>query len=167
MTTRKILFIASAIALTFVQEQLLIMIPNVQFTIVLIYVFVSVFSFKESLIYITIYVILDNLYLGGFNLFNVIPMFVSWNLIPLFYHTVLKQTKNEKLLAISALCFGFIYSWSFFPGAIILYGLKDVWKVYILSDIPFELILATTGFVTVLWLYKPLYNIVSPIIEKE
>jgi len=34
---------------------------------------------------------------------------------------------------------------------------------YLISDIPFELIMATTGFLTVLWMFKPLYKVLSDI----
>jgi hypothetical protein len=153
--------IAFAVTLTFVQEQALLLLPNVQLTVVLMFVFVSVFTYKESVIYILSYVLLDNLYLGGFSPFNVIPMLVAWNLIPLVYHTVLKRTTDEKTLAIAAFLFGFVYSWSFIPGAILMYGLSGVWEFYLLADIPFEIILAVSGSLSVLWLYQPLYRVVS------
>lgn len=156
MSTRKLLMIAFAVTITFVQEQMLLLLPNVQLTIVLMFVFVSIFSYKESVIYIIVYVILDNLYMGGFNLFNVIPMLFAWNLIPFMYHVILRKTTNEKILAWAAFIFGFLYSWSFIPGAILMYGLEGVWEYYIMADLVFEGILAVTGFVTVLWLYKPL-----------
>lgn len=156
MSTRRLLMIAFAVTLTFVQEQLLLLLPNIQLTVVLMFVFVSIFSYKESVMYIVVYVILDNLYLGGFSLFNLIPMLFAWNLIPFVYHVILRRTTNEKVLAWVAFLFGFVYSWSFIPGAILMYGLQDVWTLYIVGDLFFELILAVTGFVTVLWLYQPL-----------
>ena len=158
MTTKKLLMIALAVTITFVQEQMLLLLPNVQLTIVLMFVFASVFTYKEHVIYITVYVILDNLYMGGFNLYNVIPMWFAWNLIPFMYNIILRRTTDEKTLAFTAFVFGFLYSWSFIPGAILMYGLSDVWQMYIIADILFEVILAVTGFVTVLWLYKPLLN---------
>ena len=158
MSTRRLLMIAFAVTITFVQEQMLLLLPNIQLTIVLMFVFVSVFTWKESVMYILVYVILDNLYLGGFSLFNLIPMLFAWNLIPFVYNVILKRTTNEHTLAWVALAFGFVYSWSFIPGAIIMYGFGDVWQLYIVSDLIFEVVLGLTGFVTVLWLYKPLLH---------
>lgn len=166
MSTKRLLLIAFAVTITFVQEQALLMLPNVQLTVVLMFVFVSVFTYKESVIYILVYVLLDNLYLGGFSLFSLIPMLVAWNLIPIVYHTVLRKTTDEKVLAVAAFLFGFVYSWSFIPGAILMYGLDGVWEYYLLADIPFEIILAVTGFLSVLWLYQPLFRIVSQLEEQ-
>ncbi len=160
------LFIALAVAITFVQEQLLVFLPNIQFTVLLIFVFSSVFSIKESFIYVITYVILDNLYLGGFQIINVVPMLFAWNLIPLSLHTWLK-TRNEFLLALVAFVFGFVYSWSFLPGTVILYGFEHMWKVYLLADLPFEIILATTGFVTIYWLYKPLCKVLINLVGSD
>lgn len=155
MTTKKLLMIAFAISITFVQEQMLLLLPNVQLTVLLIFLFVSVFTYKESLIYIIGYVLLDNLYMGGFNLFYMIPMLFAWSLIPLAYHTVLKRTTSESKLAVAALLFGFIYGWSFIPFNMIQMGIDNFW-VYLSADVTFEIIMAVTGFVTVYYLFKPL-----------
>jgi hypothetical protein len=42
-----------------------------------------------------------------------------------------------------------------------MYGLSGVWEFYLLADIPFEIILAVSGSLSVLWLYQPLYRVVS------
>jgi len=141
---------------------LLMFLPNVQLTVLLIILFVSVFSFKESMIMITSYVFLDSLYMGGFNVFYMVPMMLSWYLIPLSYHTILRRTKNELKLALFAMVFGFIYGWMFIPFNMIQTGIPN-FIPYLISDIPFELIMATTGFLTVLWMFKPLYKVLSDI----
>ena len=160
------LFVSLAVAITFVQEQLLVFLPNVQFTILLIFVFSSVFSLKESVVYVITYVILDNLYMGGFQVINVVPMLFAWNLIPLSLHTWLK-TRNELKLAFAAFGFAFIYSWSFLPGVVLLYGLKHMWSVYLLADLPFEAILAGSGFLSVLWLYQPLRMVLVSLLGSD
>ncbi|MCK5387817.1 MAG: hypothetical protein KAJ22_00890 [Candidatus Izimaplasma sp.] len=163
METKRLLMVALSIAIIFTQEQLLMFIPNVQLTVLLIILFVSVFSFKESMIMITAYVFLDSLYMGGFNVFYMVPMMLAWYLIPLSYHTILRQTKSELKLAIFALVFGFVYGWMFIPFNMIQTGIPN-FIPYLIADLPFELIMATTGFLTVLWIYKPLYITLTEVI---
>ncbi len=159
MKTRRLLMVAFAITITFVQEQMLLIIPQVQLTVLLMFVFASVFNYRESFIYITVYVILDNLYMGGFNPFDAIPMFFAWNTIPYIYNIVLRRTDNEYKIAMAAFVFGFLYSWSFIPGQIVLLGIDQVWQYYVLADIPWEIALAIVGYVSVVWAYKPLVKI--------
>lgn len=166
MKTKRLLMIAFAVTITFVQEQMFLMIPQVQLTIVLMFVFASIFTYKESFMYITVYVLLDNMYLGGFNPINVIPMLIMWNTIPYIYTIILRRTENEHSIAKAAFVFGFLYSWSFIPGAIIMYGLSHVWQVYILADIPWEIALAVVGYISVIWAYKPLVKIVKQFDEQ-
>ncbi len=155
MTTRRLMMIAVAIAVTFVQEQMFLLLPNIQLTVLLMFVFVSVFTYKESLVYIIGYVLLDNLYMGGFNLFYMIPMLFAWSLIPFAYHTVLRRTTNEMTLAFAAFVFGFVYGWSFLPFNMIQTGIDNMW-VYLSADIMWEITMAVTGFVTVNYLFQPL-----------
>ncbi len=152
--------IALSIAILFTQEQLLVFLPNVQLTVLLIILFVSVFSFKESIIMITSYVLLDSLYMGGFNVFYMVPMMLAWYLIPVSYHTILRKTKSEHKLALFAMVFGFVYGWMFIPFNMLQLGIPNFWP-YLIADLPFELIMATTGFITVLWMYKPLYKVLN------
>lgn len=160
MKTRKLLAISLSVAIIFSLEQVLMFLPNVQLTTLLIFIFVSFFTFKESVLMISIYVLIDNLYLGGFNVFYMMPMFIAWNLIPVAYHTVLRQTKNEYVLAFFAFGFGFIYGWIFIPFVLIQTGMNN-FIPYLIADIPFEVIMAFANFATIFWLYKPLYKKIS------
>ena len=163
METKRLLRVALSIAIIFTQEQLLMFIPNVQLTVLLIILFVSVFSFKESIMMITAYVLLDSLYMGGFNVFYMVPMMLAWNIIPISYHTILGKTKSEHKLAIFALVFGFVYGWMFIPFNMLQTGIPN-FIPYLIADLPFELIMATTGFLTVLWIYKPLYKVLTDVV---
>ncbi len=163
METRRLLMVALAIAIIFTQEQLLMFIPNVQLTVLLIILFVSVFSFKESIMMITSYVFLDSLYMGGFNIFYMVPMMLAWYLIPISYHTILRKTKNETKLALFAFVFGFVYGWMYIPFNMIQTGISK-FIPYLLADLPFEIVMAITGFLTVLWMYKPLYKVLNDVV---
>lgn len=166
MSTKKMLMIAISIAILFTQEQLLMFLPNIQFTVVLLIVFTSVFSFKEMITLITGYVFLDSMYMGGLNPFYVTPMLIAWYLIPISYHTILCRTTNEITLSVFAFIFGIVYGLIFIPFQMIQFGIKTLWP-YLLNDIPFELIMAVTGTLTVLWMYKPLYNLLKNIVSDK
>ncbi len=133
-------------------------IPNVQFTVALLVVYASIFTYKENMILIFVYVILDNLYMGTFSPFYLMPMLIAWSLIPTVYHFLLRRTTNEKKLACFGLVFGFVYGWVFIPFHMIQTGIHTWWP-YLLADLPFEIIMATSGFLTILWTYQPLYRL--------
>ncbi len=164
METKKMLMISLSIAILFTQEQLLMFLPNIQLTVLLIIVFTSVYTFKESIILITAYVLLDSLFMGGFNIFYMVPMLLAWYLIPISYHTFLRKTNSELKLGLFALLFGFVYGWMFIPFNMLQTGINN-FLPYLIADIPFELIMATTGFLTVFWLYKPLYDVLNELVS--
>lgn len=166
MSTNRIITIALAISITFVQEQLLIFIPNVQFTILLIVLFTRYFTFRESTIYIMVYVLLDNMYMGSLNLLYTPPMFIAWMLIPISQKLFLHKVTKEFHLAIFGFVFGFVYSWMFIPVRMLEMGISQFWP-YFLLDIPFEIILASTGFISIYWLFKPLNNVLKPLITEK
>ena len=166
MDTKKMMMIALSVAILFTQEQIMVFLPNISFTVVLIVVFVSVYSFKESIILITAYVILDSIYMGGMSPFLIIPMLIAWYLIPISYHTILRKTKSEVKLAMFAFVFGFVYGWVYIPFRMIQIGISELWP-YLLADILFEVIMASFGFLTILWLFKPLYNTMDEIMKSK
>jgi len=164
MPLKRLIFLAMSVTIIFVQEQALMFIPNVQFTTLLIVLFASVFTFKESLMMIFAYVILDNLYMGTFNPLFMTPMFLGWSMIPFLYHTLLKETTNEIKLAIFGVFFSVLYGMAFVPFNMLQTGIHNVIP-YIIADLPFMLIMAVSNFFTILWLYQPLYKVVSKELE--
>ena len=160
MSVKRMIMIALAVPIIIIQEQLLVMVPNVQFTVVLIILFSSIFSLKESIIMVLVYVLIDSMYMGALNPLYMTPMVLGWSFIPLSIHTYLRGTKSEMKLAVFALGFGFLYGWIFIPFKIIEQGITTVWP-YFVADLPFEIIMAATGFITVILLFKPLYKIIK------
>ncbi len=157
---KRLIFMAMCITILFVQEQILTIIPNVQFSTLLIVLYVSLFKWRESVSMIVIYVILDNLYMNSFNPIYTPAMLIAWLSIPLVYHTVLGKTKSETKLAIFGLLFGFYYGWVFIPFRMFELGITEFWP-YLMLDLPFQIIMAISNFLTILWLYKPLYKTLS------
>ena len=80
---RNIVIISFMATILFVQEEALTIIPNFQFTFLLIITFSVVFGFKRTFFIILIHVLLDNLFMGTFNLLAIAPMLFSYTMIDL------------------------------------------------------------------------------------
>lgn len=162
MTVRKLCIIVSLATILFVQEELLTFIPNVQLTFLLIVLYGATLDFKDGVIIICIHVILDNLFMSSFNIFIMAPQFLGL-LITLLLAKLFKN-KNEIVLASVGALGALIYCW--------LYVLVNIWFLnirfvdYIIPDIPFEIILVTSTVVSILFLYKPLANVMNKLLNK-
>lgn len=166
MKLKRMLMVAVSVPIIIVQEYMLVAIPNVQFTVLLIILFSSVFTLKESLTMIVVYVLLDSLLMGALDPFYMVPMILGWSAIPICYNTILRHTNNEIILGVFALFFGFLYGWIFIPFNMIRTGITNFWP-YLIADIPFEIIMAVTGFLTVILAFKPLRNVLEQVIDTE
>lgn len=164
MSVKKMLFIAAAVSIIFVQEQMLMFLPNIQFTVLLIILFSSIFTFKESVTMILVYVLLDSLFMGAMSPFTVLPLIIGWMLIPISYHTILRRTENEYILAVFALLFGFVFGWVFIPFNMLQTGISNPIP-YLIADIPFEALMAGCGFLTVIYVYKPLKQTLNQLVH--
>lgn len=154
MDTKRIIMIAILTTMMLVLEQALVIIPNVQLTTLLIVLFSMHFSFKESISMIMVYVILDSLWMGAFNLYYMLPMMMGWSFIPIMIHYVFKKPINVYYLSFFGMVMGFVYGWTFMPFNMALTGID--FKAYILADLPFQIIMAVSNYLTILWLYQPL-----------
>ncbi len=160
MNVKRLILIAMCTTVLFVQEQALMIIPNVQFTTLLIVVYASLFRFREIVAIIVVYVLLDNMFMSSFHPVYTPPMFIAWLTIPVVYHTLLRKTKSETKLAFFGLFFGFYYGWVFIPFRMFEMGVGSFWN-YLLLDIPFQIIMAVSNFLTILWIYRTLYDTLS------
>lgn len=149
--------IAVLAVLLFALEQALTLLANVQVTVLLLVLYSKMLGWKKTSIIVVIHVLLDNLVMGSFNLMTVPFMLVGWLLIPLFLGTLFKRIEKPLPLAFLGILFSFLYSWIFMiPGALIQ---GKAFMEYWIADIPFEIILAVSSFLSILWLYEPLAKI--------
>lgn len=155
MSIRKITLIALSVCILLIQEYAMMWLPNVQLSCLLIFIYSRNFQFKDMLVLLFCYVLIDNLLYGGLNPLFTVSMFIAWLLLVIYLRLTSKQEQSELKLAITGCIFGFIYGWIFALANIIVLDLRDVWG-YFLADLPFEIIFAVTSFVTIYWLYKPL-----------
>jgi energy-coupling factor transport system substrate-specific component len=149
MSIRRIVILATMITIVVTLEQLLSMLPNIQLTIVLLMVFISVLNFPESLILVLVYTILDNV-LGGFSIYF-IPMLFAWSLFAIVVYFI--RGKHRDLVIFSAI-FPVIFSVALGVPAIIIQSMNPVG--YFIADIPFTVIFIVNNIITVVWLYPVL-----------
>ena len=164
MSVRRLVRIAIFAAILFVQEFALSFIPNVQLTQCLIAVYYYAFGLVDSLIIVTVHVLLDNLAMGSFNPLYTPAMLVGWVSLPIILH-IFKRYQNKFIVASIVGIHGIVYSLMFALTNAIIGEVPFV--TYWISDIPFEIILVVNGFVTVLLLKDKLVNLLKKFLTKD
>ena len=154
---KDITIIAFFAAILFVQEQLLTFLPNVQLTVFLILLYSKVFGLTKTLIIVLFHTILDNLVMGSFSIYYLPFMLIGWMIIPIVTCLFFKKTENTIVLALIGAVCSFVYSWLFAIGQVLLTDVSLL--VYLASYVTFEIILAVSSFLSILWLYKPCYKL--------
>jgi hypothetical protein len=152
---KEITLLAIATSILIVQEFLLSVLPNIQLTTLLILVYTYVFGYRKTALIVSVHVIVDNLVFGSIGMISTwLPMLIAWHMIVGLFWLIRKRTENIGIYAVSAYVFGHLYGLVFVPfQAIILH--VDV-QAYLLADLPFQVIMGITNFITVLWLFNPL-----------
>lgn len=135
------------------QEEILIFLPNINFTVFLVVLFSKVFGLYKTLLMILVYVFLDNTLMSSFSPIFTPFMYLGWAIIPSLLNTVFKNVNKTMQLALLGILFSFVYCWVYIiPNALIL---KINIIAYLASDILFEILMALSSFITILWLYEP------------
>ncbi len=161
---KKIAIYSVCIAVMFVQEQLLSFIANVQFTTLLIVIYFMLFGFKPTIVICIIHTLLDNLFMGTLNLIYTPAMLVGWCILPIILQLFFRKTVNEWVLATVGGLHAILYSICFIVAQAFI-GDVDI-IAYLIADIPFTLILIVVNFLTIAWLYKPLYQTLNSYLSK-
>ena len=164
--TNEITILAAAVAILFVQEQVLTIIPNFQFSTVLIVIYSRVFKFRKTTLIIFVHVLLDNIYMGSLGMLNiVIPMFIAWMIIPILMNTIFRNTENIIILMIFGYFFGHIYGLVYVPFQAWLLNINI--RTYIIADIPFEIIMGISNAITIMWIYQPIKNVLEQLYRTD
>lgn len=163
LTIKDITIVAVFAAILFTQEQVLTFLPNVQFTVFLIVLFSKKLGFIRTFFIVLIHVILDNLVMGSFNIMYFPFMFLGWMIIPITLCTIFKKCESPLILAILGIVFAFLYSWIYvIPNVLVLE--VDPW-VYLVNDFWWEIILAVSSFLSIMWLYDPCAKAIDKIMK--
>lgn len=158
LTTKRIAIIAIFSAILTAQEEVLTILPNIQFTQCLIAIYYFSFGLWDTLIIVLIHVLLDNLIMGSLSLMYTPAMLFGWITLPLILH-LFRRIKNRWVIATIVGLHGLIYSWCFVFVSVVLY--KVEFLPYLIADIPFEIILVICGFVTTFLLLEPLTKVLK------
>ncbi len=149
---KEITLLAISTSLLIVQEYVLQFLPNIQLTTLLVMVYTYVFGIRKTSMIVIVHVFIDNLLLGSIGMFNVwIPMLIAWLLIVFLFHLLKQKTENILVYAIAGFLFGHLYGLVFVPFQAFLLDVPII--PYLLADLPFQLIMAITNFLTVIWLF--------------
>lgn len=163
MTVKRLCILVALTTILFVQEELLTFIPNVQLTFLLVVVFGATIGLRDGTIVILVHVLLDNLFMGTFNLYCMTPQFLGLFITLLL--SWLCKNKNEIIQSIMGTLGALIYCW--------LYVLVNIWFLkapfmeYFIADIPFEIILVVSTVVSILFLYKPLVKLIKRFLDER
>ena len=154
LTIKDLALMAILTTLLFVQEQLLSFIPNVQLTVFLIVLFSKKLGFFKTSIMVIVHTLLDNIFMGGINIYFTPAMLIGWLIIPLTLCTIFKKINSNKILAILGVLYSFIYCFIYIIPNMLLFNFGFI--EYLIADIPFEIVLAISSFVSIYFLYNPI-----------
>ena len=163
LSAKDIAVIAILAVVLFIQEEVLTFLPNVQLTVFLIVLYTKKLGFKKTTIIILIYVILDNLVMGSLSFFYTPFMFIGWELISVLLSTIFKRLNASLSLGLAGILFSFLYCWIYIIPNILLTKINVV--AYLASDFLFEIILACSSFVSILWLYEPCSKVFDKLLK--
>ncbi len=151
--TKDFVLIAFLTVLLFLQEEFLTFLPNIQLTVFLLVLYAKKLGFVRTTCIILLHVFFDDLVMGSLNPIYMFFMFIGWMFIPILLSTIFKTVEQSFSLALCGILFAFLYSWVYLiPNAFIFQ--VNIWT-YFIADIPFELLLATSSFLSILWFYTP------------
>ena len=145
-----------------VQEQILAFLPNIQLTLFLMVLFSKKLGLIRTIIIITCYTLIDGLVGGPFNIIYITFMLIGWLIIPILLCTIFKKVQSPLYLALLGVMFAFTYSWINIIPNLILTSATII--SYLIADYPFELLLAASSFLSILWLYTPIERVFKKII---
>ncbi|PKK92922.1 MAG: hypothetical protein CVV61_07300 [Tenericutes bacterium HGW-Tenericutes-6] len=165
---KDVTLISICAAILFAQQLLFSMIPNVQLTTLLVVLFTKTLGFRRTSLIVIIHVLASSMLspYGALNPLYLPSMMIGWLLIPTLLSTGFKHLEKPYGLAIFGFVFGFIYGWMFIPVSVFIFD--SPFLPYLIADIPFEITMAITNFIAILWLYEPLSKIIHDVyLEKD
>lgn len=157
MSVKELLNVSMFAVILFTQQLALASIPNVQLTFLLLIVYSKTIGTKKTLIIIFVHVVLNMLVYGAFNPWFNLSMFVGFAFIPILLNTVFDKAQNYDKLALLSVLFSLLYSWAYIPVTVFIFEIPFIG--YLMADIPFEIILSFSSYMSVLFLYDPLKRI--------
>ena len=166
---KDIAIVAACISIIFVQEQLLFFLPNIQLTILLLVVYSKRLGFIKTSIVVVVHTFLDCLVTGSLNLYYFPFMMIGWMMIPIIICLFFRKCENPFIFSIMGIVFALIYCWIFIiPNILIPNGFINSTGIinYLVADSTFEILLAASSFISILWLYTPCVKAFDKILKE-
>ena len=143
--------------ITFVGKQVLAGIPNVQIVSLLMVLFFLNSNWKEIIIFLFGYVILDFLAWGYPTL--MLPSFAAWITLAFFVKLI---GPNDYKLAFFMIPFTIIHMISYMVHDWFFFGLPfDQSIIYLTAGIPFAIPMLASSFLSIIFLLKPMNKILK------
>ena len=165
LTAREICIMGMLTAVLFAQEQLLLFLPNINFTILLMVLYAKTLGFTKSSMIITVYLLFDAIYMNSLNPIWTTGQWIGWMMIPILMCTVFKKTEDSLKLAFAGALCAFLYCWILILPT--MWVLHTPFKAYFIADVPYELLLAGSAFLGILLLYEPLSKLLRKLLRAE
>jgi energy-coupling factor transport system substrate-specific component len=156
---KDIVLASGLVGIIFVQEQFLTFFPNFQLTFLLMMVYSRTMGWKLTSIIVITHVLLDTMLYGGMMSIYTPFMIIAYLVIPITMGMLFKNIKSELTLATISIGYGLIYSWIFLIPVVLIMDFPLI--PYLIADIPFEIMLVTSNFLTVLILFNPLVKVIN------
>ena len=169
LSIKDIVVIATCISIVFVQEQLLSILPNIQLTILLLVLYSKKLGLIKTVIIVIIHSFLDCLVTGSLNLYYFPFMLMGWLLIPVIINLFFRKTESVITLSIMGIVFALLYSWVYIIPNVLIpnESISNVGLInYLAADILFEILLAGSSFLSILWLYNPCSKVFDKILNE-
>jgi|LGVE01.1.fsa_nt_gb hypothetical protein len=142
----RIINIALYLTIIIVSQLVLMYIPNIQFTFILMVLFIKNNNMSDSLLLIICYTLIMGV-IYGFTLFTIIT-FISWSLILLHKY---------KLNIYTIVIISILQMWVYAPLTMYLYDIPL--SVYIIADTPFTIVYMSCNVLLYIWIYDRLDNV--------
>lgn len=157
LTIKDVALITVLTSILFVQEQLLLFLPNIQLTFFLIILYSKKLGLKRTLYIVFLYTILDSLYMNSFDLLYFPFLLISWLIIPLTINTIFKKVESSLILALLSILYAIVFSFIMMIPQVLILNIPPL--VYLASDIYFQIILASSSFISTYLLYEPMEKV--------
>lgn len=152
ITVKELCILAFMSVVLFIQEELFTFIPNFQFTFLLLAAYVCVFGYRKTSLIVLAHVLLDNMFMGSLTPIVMTPMWMGY----MIYISVIWLLRNKRLWAIvlGAVLSVIIYCLLFLVVNAIFLDINSY--AYWITDIPFEVMLASCTAFTLIYIFRPL-----------
>ncbi len=138
--------------------------PNVELVTLWFLIIAQFITWKESLIVVFIFTILEALVWGfGDWVIAYLWIWTLWMIIVQIFKAFSRD--REQIWAILGALFGFMFGFLFALQNALLYGFT-MGYIYWIRGLLFDLVHATSNYILIILLYKPLYLVVEKLMRK-